>query len=81
MLKGNESREFNGIKEGEYIGCSISIDDRSSTILNWFYVTESGVYMTLLEQVECKECNGRNYAWATVVIKPNGERIYRDVYN
>jgi len=78
-LSGNENRSFSNVKEGENIGCNIAINNGSSTILNWFSLKESGVYMALLEQVECKTCKGVNYAWATVIVKPNGEKIYREI--
>ncbi|WP_340124427.1 hypothetical protein [Methylobacter svalbardensis] len=78
-LDGKKERSYENIAEGEYIGCSIAIDNRSSTFLNWFHVTSSGVYTLLLEQVECKTCQGIDHTWGTIVITPNGERKYKPV--
>jgi len=76
ILDGKQERSFENIKEGEYIGCSIKIDEKSTTILNWFYVTAPGIYQLLLEQVECKTCTGRNYTWSTTVVHPDGHKEY-----
>lgn len=76
ILDGKQERSFENIKEGEYIGCSIKIDEKSTTILNWFYVTESGIYQLLLEKIECKTCTERNYTWSTTVVHPDGHREY-----
>lgn len=73
-LNGKSERSYENINEGEYIGCSFNIDDKSSTILHWFHVVSPGIYTFLFEQIECKTCTGRNYTWATIVITPNGER-------
>jgi hypothetical protein len=78
-LEGKRERNFEAINEDEYIGCSIRIDDRSNTILNWFTVTASGDYTMLLEQVACKTCKGTDKAWANIVVRPNGKREYRDI--
>jgi hypothetical protein len=76
-LDGKKKRSYDNVEEGQFIGCQIRIDDRSSTILNWFYATSPGTYALTIEQVECKTCQGIDHTWATIVITPNGERTYR----
>ncbi len=78
-LDGKKERTYDNVEEDQYIGCSIAIDERSSTILNWFHATPPGVYAMTIEQVECKTCTGRNYTWSTIVINPDGKRIYRPI--
>ena len=77
ILEGKDERNYENINEGEYIGCSIAIDGGSSTILTWFYAISSGVYTFLLEPVACVKCNGNDHYWATIVVKPDGQREYR----
>lgn len=79
IIGGREERSYENIKEGEFIGCNIKIDGRSSTILTWFNATRPGVYTFLLEQVECKTCKGTNERWATFVVNPNGQREYQQL--
>ena len=76
-LNAKEERNYENIDEGEYIGCSIKIDNRSSTILTWFHAISPGVYTLLLEQVECKTCTGTDHSWATIVVNPNGQREFQ----
>ncbi|MGZ6416834.1 MAG: hypothetical protein ACXVDW_21820, partial [Bacteroidia bacterium] len=78
-LDGKKERSYENIDEGEYIGCSIAIDSRSSTTLNWFRAVTSGVYTLSIEQVECKTCTGTDHAWATIVVTPNGKREYQPI--
>jgi hypothetical protein len=78
-LDGKKERTYDNVEEGQFIGCNIAIDGRSSTILNWFHATSPGVYAMTIEQVECKTCTGRNYTWSTIVVNPNGKRIYQPV--
>lgn len=78
-LDGKKERSYENIDEGEYIGCSIAIDSRSSTTLNWFHAVTSGVYTLSIEQVECKTCTGTDRAWATIVVTPNGKREYQSI--
>ncbi len=78
-LNGKEERNYENIDEGEYIGCNIKIDNRSSTILTWFHAVSPGVYTLSLEQVECKTCTGIDHSWATIVVNPNGQREYRQI--
>lgn len=78
-LDGKTERSYENIDEGEYMGCSIAIDSRSSTTLNWFRAVTPGVYTLLIEQVECKTCTGTDHAWATIVVTPNGKREYQPI--
>lgn len=78
-LDGKKERTYDNVEEGQFIGCNIAIDERSSTILNWFHAASPGVYAMTIEQVECKTCTGRDYTWSTIVVNPDGKRIYRPV--
>jgi hypothetical protein len=78
-LNGYEERNYENIDEGEYIGCNIKIDNRSSTILTWFHAISPGVYTLLLEQIECKTCTGTDHSWATIVVNPNGQREFQKI--
>ncbi len=75
-LNGKNERSYENIDEGEYIGCSFNIDNRSSTILHWFHVVSPGVYTLLFEQVECQTCIGIDHTWATIIVDPNGKKEY-----
>lgn len=76
LLEGREERNYENIEEGEFIGCSIATSASTYTILDWFNITQPGIYALALEQVECEQCGGKRLAWTTVVTKPNGEKIY-----
>ncbi|MDO9046116.1 MAG: hypothetical protein Q7U66_00070 [Methylobacter sp.] len=78
-LDGKKERSYDNIEEGQYIGCSISIDNRSSTFLNWFHAASPGVYTLLIEQVECRTCKGIDHTWSTIIVNPDGKRIFRPV--
>lgn len=78
QLGGRGEGRYEKIGKVERIGCSINIDNKSSTALTWFNAS-TGVYTLLLEKVECKICKGIDHTWATIVVSPNGERIYQSV--
>jgi hypothetical protein len=74
-LSAHQERQYTHIKDSQTIGCSISIDERSSTILNWFPIQQAGTYTLHIQQVPCSKCKGRTTTWGTVVTKPGGEQI------
>jgi hypothetical protein len=78
-LPGGVERTYNDIEEGQYIGCSVQIDSRSSTILNWFNLLTPGVYSFSLERVPCSSCKGVTHSYVTVVTSPTGKRLIRNI--
>lgn len=74
-LHWSESKNYIDMEKNAFIGCNIVIDDRSTTILNWFHITLPGVYQLSMESTYCDKCPTKQ-RWATIVTKPNGERGY-----
>lgn len=78
QLNGKQEKNYKDIEKPELIGCQIKIHyNKNKTFITWFDAVSSGVYTLLYEKIECKTCTGINHTWATIVIKPNGERIYQ----
>ncbi|MCK5537065.1 MAG: hypothetical protein KAI79_09570 [Bacteroidales bacterium] len=75
-LRGEKSKSFQNFKLNSQVRCSISIDNRSSTVLTYFKAHISGEYELLLKKVKWDKGTKSKTRWATIVVYPNGEAHY-----